>query len=87
MIHSSSSRTYSTLGGADDARGPTASLDPHPRSRRAIVEPLLLGSDYAQSDLTAELEDLLPIDLDDFDELFDESTGDADQGAGEPTRE
>jgi hypothetical protein len=76
-----------TLGGAEDGQGAAASLDPHPRSRRAIVEPLLLGSDYAQGDLTAELEDLLPIDLDDFDELFDDSAGDADQGAGEPTRE
>jgi len=75
-----------TLGGANDA-DPTASLDPHPRSRRAIVEPLLLGSGYAQSDLTSSLEDLLPIDLDEFDELFDDAAGDADQGAGEPTRE
>lgn len=74
-----------TLGAADDAD--VASLDPHPRSRRAIVEPLLLGSKYAQSDLAAELEDLLPIDLDEFDELFDDSAGDADQGAGEPSRE
>jgi hypothetical protein len=75
-----------TLGGADEAER-TGSLDPHPRSRRAIVEPLLAGAGYAQSDLTAALEDLLPIDLDELEELFDDSAADADQGAGEPARE
>lgn len=76
-----------SLGGADEADETTASLDPHPRSRKAIVEPLLAGSDYAQGDLKAELEDLLPVDLQDFDELFDDSASNADQGGAEPTQD
>jgi hypothetical protein len=76
-----------TLGAAGDGEAEGSSLDPHPRSRRAIVEPLLMGSEYAQSDLTAELEALLPIDLEELDELFDDSAADADQGTGEPARE
>jgi hypothetical protein len=76
-----------TLGAAGEGAAEGSSLDPHPRSRRAIVEPLLGSSEYAQSDLTAELETLLPIDLEELEELFDDSAADADQGAGEPARE
>ena len=57
------------------------------RSTSPRLGPLLLGSAYAQGDLTSTLADLLPIDLDEFEELFDDSAADADQGAGEPARE
>jgi hypothetical protein len=75
-------------GGGDAPIGaPEPGLDPHPRSRRAVLEPLLTASTYSSQDLTSELEELVPLDLDGFDELFDDSAADADRGAGEPDRD
>ncbi|MGQ0723418.1 MAG: hypothetical protein ACT4PE_17860 [Candidatus Eiseniibacteriota bacterium] len=63
-----------------------ASIDPHPRSRRAIVEPLLAGSGRAAEDLTSEIEQLLPLDIEQIEELFDDSSTDAAGNTGEPDR-
>jgi hypothetical protein len=58
----------------------TSVLDPHPRSRRALVEPLLDAAGYSSRDLASELADLLPVDLDLLDELFDDGERDAEAG-------
>jgi hypothetical protein len=74
-------------GEALAARSAPASMDPHPRSRRAVVEPLLVGSGSAAQDLTSEIEQLLPIDLEQIEELFDDSSTDAAGNTGEPDRD
>jgi hypothetical protein len=51
------------------------------RTRRALVQPLLDASTYSTRDLSSELQDLLPLDDQILDELFDDSSGDAEQGA------
>jgi len=51
------------------------------RTRRALVRPLLDESTYSTRDLSSELQDLLPFDDEILDELFDESSGDAEEGA------
>jgi hypothetical protein len=74
-------------GEAPPAGSVPASMDPHPRSRRAVVEPLLVGSGSAAQDLTSEIEQLLPIDLEQIEELFDDSSTDAAGNTGEPDRD
>jgi hypothetical protein len=60
---------------------PEFPLDPHPRSRRSIVDPLLTLVTASTRDLASELADLLPLDSDALDEVFDDSDRDAEQGA------
>jgi hypothetical protein len=78
---------WSGDGDAEGAGDAALPLDPHPRSRRAIVEPLLLGSASSAEDLTSEIEELLPIDLEQIDELFDDSATEAGGATGEPDQD
>ncbi len=66
---------------------PEAGLDPHPRSRKSLVEPLLEVAGMSSRDLSSELADLLPIDLDGFDEVSDEGDRGGDGGDGEEQSE
>jgi hypothetical protein len=75
-------------GNGDAETGSTPpSIDPHPRSRRAVVEPLLTSSGSAARDLTSEIEQLLPLDIEQIEELFDDSSTDAAGNTGEPDRD
>lgn len=60
-------------------------LDDHPRSRRHLIAPLVAASVYSTGDLQAELQDLLPIEAELIEELFDRGATDADEGAAERT--
>ncbi len=60
-----------------------STLDDHPRSRRRLVGALAAASVYSTGDLQAELQDLLPIEAELIDELFDRGETDADEGAAE----
>ena len=51
------------------------------RTRAALLEPLLDVSRTSSRDLSSELQDLIPLDDDLLDELFDDSTQDAERGA------
>ena len=52
------------------------------RTRRALVGPLLEAATMSGRDLTSEIQDLLPLDLDLFEQLLDRSNEDAgDEGA------
>jgi len=51
------------------------------RTRASLVQPLLDASTASSQDLSAELEDLVPLDQDFLDELFDDSSQDAERGA------
>lgn len=66
---------------------PEAGLDPHPRSRRALVSPFLALSLASSRDLSSELEEALPLDAAILDELADDAATDAEQGAAERTAE
>lgn len=51
------------------------------RSRQELIAPLLDAAQNSSRDLSNELEDLLPLDTDLFDELFDDSSQEAESGA------
>ncbi len=57
------------------------------RTRDALIRPLLDSSYTTSRDLTNELQDLLPMDQDLLDELFDDSNTDAGRGGGERSPE
>ena len=59
---------------------PGVTLDPHPRSREALVGPLVDAAGYSTRDLAAELSDLLPVDLDLMDDESGGGDGDAEGG-------
>jgi hypothetical protein len=62
------------------------SLDPHRRSRAALVDPLLSASVYSSEDLESALEELLPMDQDLLDIFRDADTeGDAEQDSDDRT--
>jgi len=48
---------------------------------RSLVFPPMYGATQVSRDLTSELQDLLPLDFDLLDEVFDDSAGDAERGA------
>ncbi len=64
-----------------------AGLDPHPRSRQSLVGPLLEVAGMSSRDLSSELADLLPIDLDMFDEVSDEGDRGGDGADGDAQSE
>jgi len=51
------------------------------RTRSALVAPLLDAAHASSRDLSSELQDLVPLDADFLDELFDDSSTDAERGA------
>jgi hypothetical protein len=68
------------------AAGSGASLDPHRRSRAALVDPLLSASIYSSEDLETALEELLPMEQDLLDIFRDaDSEGDAEQSSDDRT--
>lgn len=72
--------------GGEDATEPFATpastrLDPHPRSRRALVEPLTALSTYSSRDLASELQEVLPLDTEMLDELYDDAETNSERGA------
>jgi hypothetical protein len=60
---------------------PASALAAGRRERGAVVAPLLGGSYPTAQDFGAELQELLPLDEDLLDELFDDSSTDAERGA------
>lgn len=62
-------------------RRPGSVLGVGPRERPAVVDPFLRPAYHATQDFGAELEELLPLDHDLMDELFEESATDSERGA------
>jgi hypothetical protein len=78
-------RTIRAQRAASTAGTFAGTLDDHPRSRRHLIAPLVAASVYSTGDLQAELQDLLPIEAELIEELFDRGATDADEGAAERT--
>lgn len=51
------------------------------RGRRALIDPMIDVSQSSSRDLSSELQDLIPMDDDVMDELFDDGAQDAERGA------
>jgi hypothetical protein len=76
-----------TLARPPGADARLLTLDPCPRSRARLVDPLFEASVHATDDLASDLPDLLPMDEEAMDELFEEGGMDAEQGADDRTSE